>query len=564
MVLQKQKSTSTNNKQCWWGTYVDSQGQPRYIFLKGEKYVYPESVHISMAGWSGVPTDPTLLRVSRTPPSEPLQLNDKRYEEIRLCGFSPDRNRLELIGPGSCGGSDVQYTAMYSDPHDVVRLLRTPQGTSPPVPDAALTPYFSPETTRTAFDKLPLAWQALLRKKKCVPSSVVEVCCPQKARDLLLDLAVAQGIKPQVRTVFHGTAPDAARSIVEYGFAPISPINGKAFGKGVYFSTDPKYAAQTIYRRFGSDGTRVLLVCQILEGTNTKTTSSTSSLAHATTGGNGKQIRLVFWPNVVRGHIIITHMLFYGDYDACAYARMCLDAGLYLGQDHGNARIMDITSDEIVLSNGQTTTLHEMWLQRYTSANLEQLMRRTLYTFLLPDYQKCTFVPGQLIKSEKSGRKILLIEQLLSDGSVVIARPRTRTRLTRQEFMDAVPLPYTGRTAAWWWQHLQPGFVVLHKKLVATVMAMSKTRVFLTYRFFHPDGKKQESPALLPFDGLDKRSDEWVDKNQCQALGRGLDTFLRQRAASPPTPAAPHKKKRAAKKRAAAQPHTAAAKKLKL
>lgn len=511
-----------------------------------------------MKGWSGVPTDATLLHVSRTPPpSDQLQLNDQLNEEIQLCGLSADRNRLELMGFGSSGGFDVQYTAMYSDPNDVVRLLRTPQGTSPPVPDAALTPHFSPRTTCTTFGQLPLAWQALLRKKKCVPSCVVKLCSPRVARNSLIDLAMAQNIKPQVRTVFHGTAPDAARSIVEYGFAPTSPINGKVFGKGVYFTTDPKYAAQTIYRRFGPDGTRVLLVCQILEGTNAKTSSSTAPPAHATTGGNGKQIRLVFWPNVARGHIIITHMLFYGDYDPCAYARMCLDAGLYLGQDQGKgARIMNITSDKIVLSNGQTTTLHEMWLQRYTRANLDQLMRRTLYTFLLPGYQKCTFVPGQLIKTEKSGRKILLIEQLLSDGSVVIkARTRIRTRLTRQEFRDSVPLPHTGRTAAWWWEHLQPGFVVLHKRLVATVMAMSKTQVFLTYRFFHPDGKKQESPALLPFDGLDKRSDEWVDKNQCLALGLALDTFLRQRAASAPTPAAPRKKKRAA------QPHTAAAKK---
>lgn len=546
----------TGSTEEWWGTYVNPQGQLRYIHLTGE-FIVCDNVYVDMEGWSGVPesTGPvSMLPMSQKPPSDPPRLSDKRFEKIRLCGNLPHQGRLELMGDGSDSRDlQFQYTAIYSMSHDVVRLQRTLQGSSPPVPDAVLAPYFSPKATRIAFTELPLPFQTLLKQQKCKPDCVVQLYNPVSARNLLLARAEVHGIKPVVRTAFHGTAPRAARSIVEHGFSHNNPINGQAFGAGVYFTLDPKYAAKTIYRRFGPDGTRVMLVCQILEGTNTKSSSSTTLLTHATTGGDGKNIRLVFWPNVLRD-IIITHMLFYGAYDACAYARMCLDAGLYLGKKQGTSRIVDITSDEIMLSNGQATTLHDMWLQQYTWANLDRHIRR------LPGVQHI-FVPGMFVTSTKQfGRKLLLIKELLNDGDVIIYihSTRTSTRLTRQEFIDAEPVPhFKGYAPAWWLKHLRPGYVVLYQGRIATVMVMSGKRVFLTYRLFHPDGKKQESPTLLPFDGLAKRADEWVDKDQCRAPGTALNWFMRQMA-SQSTP--PNKKR----SRGAKAKHPRAPKKLKL
>ena len=108
---------------------------------------------------------------------------------------------------------------------------------------------------------------------------------------------------------YHGTSTDAAVSILKYGFRGMDVIkNGNLYGNGVYLAKGLDYSKRYSLKK---NGLKIVLVTCFIKGksyvTKKETQSTNLDLGESLTGGDGKDISVVWWNNLV--DIQITHAL---------------------------------------------------------------------------------------------------------------------------------------------------------------------------------------------------------------------------------------------------------------
>lgn len=147
---------------------------------------------------------------------------------------------------------------------------------------------------------LPTEFKNHLNRLKCKSKKVYHLE-PKMKGDRLLDVMQQiqreRGMPSDTTVLSHGCPMAALDAIVTKGagFQNVGTTNGKAYGHGLYLTTDINYAAG--YTESNSHGQRVVLMCNVLVGGRESTASSTTSLSSSSvrSGGSGGHIYMKPW-----------------------------------------------------------------------------------------------------------------------------------------------------------------------------------------------------------------------------------------------------------------------------
>ena len=110
-----------------------------------------------------------------------------------------------------------------------------------------------------------------------------------------------RGMSSDTTVLSHGCPMDALDAIVTKGtgFQNVGTSNGKAYGHGLYLTSDINYAAG--YTASNSHGQRVVLMCNVLVGGKESTGSSTTSLSSSSVRSGGSSGHIYMKPWVTLG-----------------------------------------------------------------------------------------------------------------------------------------------------------------------------------------------------------------------------------------------------------------------
>ena len=150
---------------------------------------------------------------------------------------------------------------------------------------------------------LPSEFQKHLKRLSCKTKKVYHLEPKMKGDRLLNVMQQIQrerGMPSDTTVLSHGCPMDALDAIVTKGtgFQNIGTSNGKAYGHGLYLTSDINYAAG--YTASNSHGQRVVLMCNVLVGGKESTGSSTTSLSSSSvrSGGSSGHIYMKPWVNI--------------------------------------------------------------------------------------------------------------------------------------------------------------------------------------------------------------------------------------------------------------------------
>jgi hypothetical protein len=110
-----------------------------------------------------------------------------------------------------------------------------------------------------------------------------------------------RGMPSDTTVLSHGCPMDALDAIVTKGtgFQNVGTSNGKAYGHGLYLTSNINYAAG--YTAANSHGQRVVLMCNVLVGGKESTGSSTTSLSSSSVRSGGSSGHIYMKPWVTLG-----------------------------------------------------------------------------------------------------------------------------------------------------------------------------------------------------------------------------------------------------------------------
>lgn len=151
---------------------------------------------------------------------------------------------------------------------------------------------------------LPAEFQNHLNHLKCKTKRVYHLE-PKMKGDRLLNvmqqIQCERGLPSDTAILSHGCPMGALDAIVTKGagFQDIGTSNGKAYGHGLYLTTDINYAAE--YTAANSHGQRVVLMCNVLVGGKESTGSSTTSLSSSSVRSGGSSGHIYMKPWVTLG-----------------------------------------------------------------------------------------------------------------------------------------------------------------------------------------------------------------------------------------------------------------------
>ena len=150
---------------------------------------------------------------------------------------------------------------------------------------------------------LPSEFQKHLKRLSCKTKKVYHLEPKMKGDRLLNVMQQIQrerGMPSDTTVLSHGCPMDALDAIVTKGtgFQNVGTSNGKAYGHGLYLTSDINYAAG--YTASNSHGQRVVLMCNVLVGGKESTGSSTTSLSSSSvrSGGSSGHIYMKPWVNI--------------------------------------------------------------------------------------------------------------------------------------------------------------------------------------------------------------------------------------------------------------------------
>ena len=96
-----------------------------------------------------------------------------------------------------------------------------------------------------------------------------------KKLELECQIQKLRNLKNDTKVLVHGCSEKAIENIVVHktGFQDVGVLNGKVYGRGIYFSSDPQYSARD-YCSIGKRGTKMMLLCKVLIGGKEETFSN--------------------------------------------------------------------------------------------------------------------------------------------------------------------------------------------------------------------------------------------------------------------------------------------------
>ena len=141
----------------------------------------------------------------------------------------------------------------------------------------------------------------------------------------------SHGIECKIKKLFHGTYQKNLYPILHPmgGFAMASETNGKAYGHGIYFASQPKYCINNGYAPAENDNLRCIIACDVIVGktldsstdsdlknADVRTGNSSNSIAFhakkfALTGGSSSGTITVVFYDKIQTDIHITEVLWY-------------------------------------------------------------------------------------------------------------------------------------------------------------------------------------------------------------------------------------------------------------
>ena len=151
---------------------------------------------------------------------------------------------------------------------------------------------------------LPTEFKNHLNRLKCKSKKVYHLEPKMKGDRLLNVMQQIQrerGMSSDTTVLSHGCPMDALDAIVTKGtgFQNVGTSNGKAYGHGLYLTSDINYAAG--YTASNSHGQRVVLMCNVLVGGKESTGSSTTSLSSSSVRSGGSSGHIYMKPWVTLG-----------------------------------------------------------------------------------------------------------------------------------------------------------------------------------------------------------------------------------------------------------------------
>ena len=151
---------------------------------------------------------------------------------------------------------------------------------------------------------LPSEFQKHLKRLSCKTKKVYHLEPKMKGNRLLKVMQQIQrerGMSSDTTVLSHGCPLTALDAIVIKGggFQNVGTSNGKAYGHGLYLTTDINYAAG--YTAANSHGQRVILMCNVLVGGKESTCSSTTSLSSSSVRSGGSSDHIYMKPWVTLG-----------------------------------------------------------------------------------------------------------------------------------------------------------------------------------------------------------------------------------------------------------------------
>lgn len=151
---------------------------------------------------------------------------------------------------------------------------------------------------------LPSEFQKHLKRLSCKTKKVYHLEPKMKGDRLLNVMQQIQrerGMPSDTTVLSHGCPMDALDAIVTKGtgFQNVGTSNGKAYGHGLYLTSDINYAAG--YTASNSHGQRVVLMCNVLVGGKEPTGSSTTSLSSSSVRSGGSSGHIYMKPWVTLG-----------------------------------------------------------------------------------------------------------------------------------------------------------------------------------------------------------------------------------------------------------------------
>jgi len=107
-----------------------------------------------------------------------------------------------------------------------------------------------------------------------------------------------RGLPSNTTILSHGCPTSAINAIISAGFQNVGTSNGKAYGQGLYLTSNIDFAAR--YSVPNSNGQYVLLMCKVLIGGKETTSNSTTSLSSnaVRSGGSSSHIVMKPWVNI--------------------------------------------------------------------------------------------------------------------------------------------------------------------------------------------------------------------------------------------------------------------------
>jgi hypothetical protein len=151
---------------------------------------------------------------------------------------------------------------------------------------------------------LPSEFQKHLKRLSCKTKKVYHLE-PKIKGDRLLNVIQQiqreRGMPSDTTVLSHGCPMDALDAIVTKGtgFQNVGTSNGKAYGHGLYLTSNINYAAG--YTAANSHGQRVVLMCNVLVGGKESTGSSTTSLSSSSVRSGGSSGHIYMKPWVTLG-----------------------------------------------------------------------------------------------------------------------------------------------------------------------------------------------------------------------------------------------------------------------
>ena len=151
---------------------------------------------------------------------------------------------------------------------------------------------------------LPTEFKNHLKRLSCRTKKVYHLEPKMKGDRLLSVMQQIQrerGMPSDTTVLSHGCPIDALDAIVTKGagFQNVGTSNGKAYGHGLYLTSDINYAVG--YTAANSHGQRVVLMCNVLVGGKESTGSSTTCLSSSSVRSGGSSGHIYMKPWVTLG-----------------------------------------------------------------------------------------------------------------------------------------------------------------------------------------------------------------------------------------------------------------------